>query len=440
MMLNKIIDALQKRGDLAGWTVRHLQTREAQVYAVPSGIESQRTVENERFLIDVLKNNSMPDGSPAIGNGNASLLPGDDIGRAIDQATLVAGLVANPVYGLPGPSAIPDVPICDESLRKAPTAVMMDVMERLQGEAGNYPGVRMTAAECFGEVRHTHLVNSRGLDVEQDDTHVAVEFVLHSRKGDHESETFDEVTYRRVADLDLESVLASRAQHSLDSLEADVPTSWQGPIVLRNDALAVFMGGSDLGGNVIQNLSSAGSKYSKFTPWEVGTSVFKGEVKGDPLTIWANRALPYGKASDRFDGEGLPAQRLELIRDGVLVNFSASQRYADYLNIPATGAFGNVELAPGKTPASALIAEPHIEIIQFSWFNPDAITGDFATEIRFGYIVENGRRKPFKGGMLVGNYLEALADVRWSADTKFFGSYMGPHTARFNGMKIDGPA
>ena len=30
-MLNRIVDALKKRNDLAGWTVRHVQTHEAQV-------------------------------------------------------------------------------------------------------------------------------------------------------------------------------------------------------------------------------------------------------------------------------------------------------------------------------------------------------------------------------------------------------------------------
>jgi predicted Zn-dependent protease len=166
--------------------------------------------------------------------------------------------------------------------------------------------------------------------------------------------------------------------------------------------------------------------------------VLRGEVKGDPLTVWANRCFPFGTYSSRFDEEGLPAQRVELIQNNELLAFSASQRYADYLNIPATGAFGGLEIAPGTSAASALLDEPHMEIIQFSWFNPDPITGNFATEIRLGYLVENGIRKPFRGGQLIGNYLDALADVRWSAEIGMFGSYLGPHTARFNDLKIAG--
>ena len=363
-MLNQIVEALKKRTDLAGWTVRHVRSRGAQVYAVPQGIESQRLVDGERYLIDVLRNASTAEGTPAMGSGDASLLPGDDIERAIDQATLVAGLVANPMYGLPGPSALSDVPLCDIDLQKDATRVMLDVMERMRAAVAKHPHVRMTAAECFGEVHNTHLVNSRGIDVEQESTQVDIELVLHSRKGDRESETFDAMTRRRVADLDLEAVIEDHVHYTLDSLEAESPASWQGPVVLRKDALTIFMAGDNLNGSVIQTLASAESKYAGFSPWEVGKPVFRGEVKGDPLTIWANRCLSFGSASDRFDAEGLPAQRIELIRENKLVAFAASQRYADYLQIPATGAFGNVELPPGKTPTSELLAEPYIEIVQ----------------------------------------------------------------------------
>jgi predicted Zn-dependent protease len=438
MMINKIVEALKKRPDLAGWTVRHVRTLESQVYAVPQGIEAQRAVNSERYLIDVLRNTQTAEGSPAMGSGDASLLPGDDIGHAIDQATLVAGLVANPIYGLPGPTALPNVALCDTDLQKDAPGVILEVMERMRAAVAKHPDVRLSAAECFGEITNTHLVNSRGIDAEQESTQVDIEMVLHSGKGEHESETFDEMTRRRVSDLDLDAAIEDRVRYTLDSFEAEAPAPWQGPVVLRNEALAIFMAGDHLSGSVIQTLGSAEAKYSGFSPWAVGKPVFRGDVKGDPLTVWANRCLPFGSASDRFDAEGLPAQRIELIHENEFVAFAASQRYADYLQIPATGAFGNIELPPGRTPASDLLDEPYVEIVHFSWFNPNPITGDFATEIRFGYLVQHGLRKPFKGGQLLGNYMDALANVRWSAETGFFGSYLGPQTARFTELKIAG--
>lgn len=439
-MINEIVAALEKRSDLAGWTVRHLMTRGAQVYAVPGQIESERAVDVERYRIDVLRQTSAADGSLRMGSGDATILPGGDIEKAIEDAALIAGLVSNPIHSLPGPAPLPEVPLVDTDLQKDPSRVTREVMERIRAAGSKDQRVQLSAAECFGEIHRIHLVNSRGIDAEQEATEVNVEVVLHSRRGESEVETFTEISRRRVADLRLEDEIVRRTRDTLDLFEAGGPPSWQGAVVLREDALAVFVAGGELGGGVIQSLGSAAAKYAKVSPWELGESVFRGEVKGDPLTVWANRCIPFGTHSNCFDEEGIPAQRIELIRENELVAFSASQRYADYLSLPATGAFGGVEIPPGKVSASTLMAEPYVEIIQFSWFNPDTITGDFACEIRQGYLVENGVRKPFRGGQLIGNFLDALADVRWSAETGFFGNYLGPHTARFNDLKIAGQA
>lgn len=438
MMLKKIIDTLNGRKDITAWTVRHIVSDGTQMYAVPKQIESQRTTASESYKVDVLCNTSGPDGSSAVGSGDVTLLPGDDIKAAIDKATLVASLVTNPVHSIPKPAPIPEVSLVDEKLKDDPVNVMNELMENIRTTASNDPRVYLTAAECFGDIETTHLVNSHGMDAEQETTSVAIEFVLQAKRDEQETESFVELSRRRIADLHPEAEIEHSATYTLDLLNAGSAPTRQGAVVLRNDALAMFAAGEPLAGGVFQTLGSAASKYAKISSWEIGKSVFAGEVKGDPLTVWANRCIPYGTTSNRFDNEGVPAQRVELIKFNKLVTFVASQRYAEYLEIPVTGAFGGVELPPGKIEASTLLQEPYIEIAQFSWFNPDPVTGNFATEIRLGYLVENGERTPFKGGQLIGNYMEALADVHWSAETGFFGNYLGPHTARFSDLKVSG--
>jgi predicted Zn-dependent protease len=437
-MLTKIIDTLNKHKDISAWTVRHITSQGTQVYAVPKQIEAQRSVGSESYKVDILANTTGNDGSPAIGSGDVTILPDDDVNIAIDKAALVASLVANPVYSIPEPPTYPDVELADEKLKTDPSLAMNKLMDDIRSAASKKKYIYLTAAECFGDIRNTHLVNSHGIDIDQESTIIAIEFVLQTKRNDLETESFVEISRRRALDIDPTSEIEQQSRYTLDLLEAKAPTTRLGAVVLRNEALATFLAGTSLSGSVLQAQSSAASKYAKVTSWELGKSVFKDEVKGDPLTVWANRCIPFGTLSNRFDSEGLPAQRIELIKDNHLVTFHAGQRYAEYLNVPATGAFGGVELPPGNTDAATLLEEPHIEIIQFSWFNPDIVTGDFATEIRLGYLVGNGIRKPFKGGQLIGNYMEALADVRWSAETGFFGTYLGPHTARFNNLKVSG--
>lgn len=434
-MLDKIISELNARKDLAGWTVRHIVNHGAQVYLVPSGIEAEREVRDEKYRIDVLRSTKAKDGSPAVGSGPATLLPGGDIAAAVEEASLIAGLVANPQYSLPGPQPLPDVPLVDHAIKGDASGVCLDTMKQIQ-EIARYDDVRLTSAESFAETETTRVVNSRGIDAQQEATRIEIEFVLQSRQGDKNSEMIGSVTRRRAADLDAASEISSRAQYTRDLLDPGPPPTWEGAVVLRHDVLNTFLVGDSLAISTVGNLASGASKYAKVSQWEIGKSIFRGEVRGDPFTFWGNRILPYGSQSERFDEEGIPAQRAEIVRDNVLKTFACSQKYADYLKIPATGGLGNIEVAPGRTKAKDLLAEPYVEVVMFSWFHPDPISGDFACEIRLGYLVENGKAKPFKGGQLIGNVIDGLADVRWSEETGFYGSYLGPHTARFSGFKV----
>lgn len=217
---------------------------------------------------------------------------------------------------------------------------------------------------------------------------MAAEWVLIARDGEREVESFVELTRRRAADLDLEVQVAHCVREAVDLLTAGSTPAFSGPVILRGATLGTFMNCG-----VIQTLAAAASKFGKLSTWGIGESV----CRGDPLTIWANRRLPFGTHTARFDAEGLPAQWVVLIEDGRLRAFTSSQRYADYLALRAIGAFGDIEVAPGKTPAAALLAEPNVEIVTFSWFNPDEVTGDFACEIRLDYRVDGGERTPFRG-------------------------------------------
>lgn len=437
-MLDKITAALKARSDLAGWTVRHITTRGGQVYAVPTEIEARRSVSDEKYKIDVLRNTKGADGSAAVGAGDATLLPGGDVDRAIDTASAVAGLVANPPYGIPGPAEMPEVQIADAELKKDSSTALDSMMQTLRDAAGKHKGIRLTSGEAFADVIETRLVNSRGIDAKQEETRIHMEFILQSKMGDKNSETYKELTRRRVADMNISAELDERARFTADLLNASSPPSWEGPVVIRSEALATLVNGDTLVPSVVKTLSGGDSKYAKISPWEIGQGIFREDVKGDPFTLYANRTVPYGLQSNRFDAEGLPAKRVEVIKDGKLVTFYAGQKYADYLSIPATGDFGVAEVPAGKTPLKDLLTEPYVEISMFSWFNPDSISGDFATEIRLGYLVKDGKATPFKGGQLIGNVLTALANCRWSAETGFYGTYVGPQAVRFAKLKIAG--
>lgn len=436
-MLERIVAALRARSELVHWSVRKVTSRSVQLYAVPrrqtTRVEARREVQNERYLVEVFRHTPGPAGAITSGSGNATLLPDDDIEAALDLAARKAALVHNQPHTFPGQAPLPTVPIADPQLQATPTEVVEGLLARLQRAVAQEPHIRLTAAEFFTEEKTTQLCNSLGIDATQTETTLQTEWVLLCRDDEREAETFVEMSRRRAEDLPVEVEVRARAQSARDTLVASPPPRYTGAVVMRGETLATF-----LYSGTLRTLASGAAKFSKVSGWEVGQPVFPDGAAGDPLTVFANRQLPYGIHSNCFDDEGLPARRIALIQDNVLQTFVADQRYADYLGLAPSGAFGNLELPAGMTPTKELLHEPYVEVAAFSWFNPDPITGEFASEIRLGYVVDGDKRTPFKGGALVGNVLGALANVRWSSETGFYGNYQGPTTARFAKLSIAG--
>ena len=102
LMFDAIVTALEGRSDLLGWTVRQVNSRGAQLYSVPSGVECIRRTGDERYVVEVLRDTTIQGGEKTVGAGNVTMLPGDDIDAAIDAAVLRAGWCAT------GPTACPD--------------------------------------------------------------------------------------------------------------------------------------------------------------------------------------------------------------------------------------------------------------------------------------------------------------------------------------------
>lgn len=429
--LASTIAALERRTDLLGWSVKHIRTRGEQLFNGSTNLDARRAAERDEISIEVLCPSAQTESGPMCGAAGASLVPGDDPTQAIEFAVQAAGRTRNPLYALPAPAPLPEVPLVDETIQKDAAGVVERLQSRLASAARADTSARLTLAEWFAESTETRLVNSNGIDARQAATDLSLEWIVLAGQGERRVETVLDLAWRRTQDLDVEAEWASVARQTADRHEAGEAPTYRGPVVLRGRAISTF-----LNSGVFEMLASGRARFAKLSPWEIGKSVLKGETKGDPLTLWATRVMPFGINASRFDAEGIPGQRVLLVEDGILRAYAASQRYATYLHIPATGAFGDFELAPGNTDAGTLLEAPHVEIVQWSWFSPNPTTGDFAAEIRLGYQVADGKPRPFSGGMLVGNVLEALGNVRWDREVGFLGNYAGPRTARFGDLKV----
>ncbi|HEX2033340.1 MAG TPA: metallopeptidase TldD-related protein [Chloroflexota bacterium] len=451
-MLDQIIAALDGHAGVHDWTVSHRRSRSVQLYLIGRETENLRQVSTETFEVEVVNDHPAPEsgadrtspgGAAGLARGVASLklVPADRdrLQQRLDDAVLMAQLVHNPPYPLASPGVYPDVPLADPQLATLPgaTAAAQSFAAQLLELVEQEPGVRLSAAELFLTRTEVELRNSRGIRVGAETTGVLAELVLlASGDGAEEAEHFRQLEGRRLEDLHLPQVVAEAATFARDTLRARPPKTHHGPVVVSGDALIPLF-------EPFVYQAGASAAYLKLSRFEPDQDIYGGrDVTGDRLTLRGNALRAFGLRSHRFSADGIPGQDTLLIEHGILRARHASQRYAHYLGIPATGEPGNTEVECGQSPLADLLGDgddqPLYQVVGFSAPDVDPITGDFGSEIRLGYEITPQGRRPIKGGSVGGNVFEAFAGARFSRERLERGEYAGPQAVRFSALRISG--
>jgi PmbA protein len=443
-MAQIVVDALTDTPEADAWQTTTIAEEQTQLYVIGEQIESRRDVRDARVEV-VLHNTHEPhspdSAGPVSGSSGVTLLSTDIADTAtlyarLNYAATIASLTDNQPYALPGLSAegFPTVATADPELAGDMRAAVASAMNRLRAAVASWSSVRLSSAELYATRAQRSLRNSRGLVGHSQGTHVFLDFVVIAREDDREAEFHAELERRRLADLMIEGTVDAYASFARHSLYARQPATVTGPVILSGAALPEFFG------PIVFN-TSARAQYQKVSRVKPGEYLCGEEPRGDRLTLISDARRPYGLRSAPFDREGIPAQTVPIVAQGIYTHPWADARYAIYLGVTPTGSFANLTVTPGSWSLDDLRSTesgPIYEIVAFSWFNPDEISGDFACEIKLGYRHDAHGTTPIKGGSLSGNVFTALADARLSRETYSDGYYLGPAAIRFASLSIAG--
>lgn len=253
---------------------------------------------------------------------------------------------------------------------------------------------------------------------------------------------------RALAGLDAEEVGRSAAARAVDVLGARKIPSRRMPVVFDPFTAGQFLGvlGSVLTGEAVQK----------------GRSLFAGRlgetVASTELTLIDDGAIPGAPGSSPWDAEGVPAQRTEVIRGGVLSAFlydvvsgrregktSTGNASRGSFKVPPRPAPSNMVLAPtGQTRESLLREAGDALLVQdfhgvHSGANP--ISGDFSVGAT-GVLLKGGvPDQPVKEVTIAAPMLDILKgvvavgdDLRWLP----FGGSFGGATTLVSEMTVAG--
>ena len=177
--------------------------------------------------------------------------------------------------------------------------------------------------------------------------------------------------------------------------------------------------------------------YRKMSDWEPGKPVCQ-VFKGDRLTLKTHRSLPNSSKNRSYDEEGAPIRDVTLIEDGVARNILGSHMFASYLGLEDAFIPTNFSVSGGTNSEEELRSGQYLELVEFSDFQVDSMTGDIFGEIRLGYWHDGQSVIPVSGGSVSGSMLELAGKMFLSAETVQYNNWLIPAATLLKGVSVSG--
>ncbi len=440
MDYDKIKSIVAKTASLAGWSLRRTETDATTVIRLP-GVYTTRdgkfvrhpnphpreviNAPSKEIWVTVYGRHTA-DGNEYMGEAIGQFVSDDELAVKETLTSLAAAACGQPnkPYPLVDKTAVyPQVELADrELLDLSPPALLARVQrfsDAVLAATEAELGVDVSNLEVFVRRMRSRVETSSGIVLEYPSTRADAEICFIARFGDKVAEHTARPHARRLRDLDPEGLVAMGATHARGIAQAVPPPQFAGPVVLAGGAAHDFM---NLEYEPLSWHCAGRAVYEKMSRYVKGKPAWGDEpLAGEALTIFSDPLVPFGPDS-RIEGDAQPARRICLLKDGCYDEILGGLRYYHYLGLLEQGAKpsgppGNTVVAAGKNRTADLLGPGKVVVVRaFSDFRADPASGDFASEIRLGEVREDGMATPFKGGLLIGNWFDALAICRSPAD------------------------
>ncbi len=390
----------------------------------------------------ILRTFHQKDDDFGIGIIKANSLNPSDIDTNISKSQELAKLNVTPKHQLPLPGQkYPDVNLAEDKVIADPEGVLADKAEEYLRVVSDLKDVQPTFGKLRLYISERVLRNSEDLSLNDQKSSFYIEFPLKAEESGKLAEYWGLRYLKNTNQLDLKNRLSKWAELTVDTLRANPPPPIKSLSVILSpkmvwDALSKTVGYHSTGVALYEGIS----KFEKGT-----------KIAVDEFSLVDDGLMENGIFVANWDGEGNPQQTSSVIKNGIFENFLYDQLYASLEASKSTGnglrsldgditnSITNLTIAPGSYSLEELIetTKQGILIEEFSWLNPSGVTGNFGSEIRNGYRIENGKKTtPIKGGNLSGNAFEMIQAIEGiSKDQIVESKYKFPYI-KFSGLML----
>ena len=98
----------------------------------------------------------------------------------------------------------------------------------------------------------------------------------------------------------------------------------------------------------------------------------------------------------------------------------------------------NWEAAGGHKSADEIRTPGTLEVVEFSDFQVDSVTGDLFGEIRLAYLYDENGRRPVSGGSVSGSMKQLVSHMTLSKEMRQYDNVRIPSVTRLDGVTVTG--
>lgn len=267
---------------------------------------------------------------------------------------------------------------------------------------------------CFAQSsRRLDIRNSLGLKLSRHNDSAYVYIYLSAQSGNVIKTDSEAVCFNRPQDFMPQTLVGAVVPRLVSRLDAVNAESGKSSVVLDKE----------VAGDLLEAMQSVFSSYSL----DVGATKLQGKIGekvASPLvTIIDNPWLDGGLATAAFDGDGVPTQYKELVKDGVLQKFVYGLALADKHKTRTTGngggglqpVFFNLYIQNGTTSPDEMFGQlgngVYIDRLNGMGAGLSVASGDFSVGAE-GFLIENGKKtKALNQFTVSGNIYQLLQDI-----------------------------
>ena len=419
--LNALLDILKSSGADA-WEVTDREESGWEFYFIRHRLDQHRAKNLRAFSVKVYRKFD-----EFLGSAGAEIpcdASAEEMRRTVEGLCSDASYVRNPAYTLNKPCAAGE----NETAQENPDieAVSGNFIRTL-ASAPETETEDLNSYEIFVSSIRKRFLNSEGIDVTAVYPSSMVEVVVNARKDGHEIELYKLLESGTCDRETLARELAETLAYGRDRLVTS-PT----PALGKMDVVFSTDPARELYWYFIDRLST-GMVYRGISDWKPGDI-----VAPENLILKAVKFLPNSSRNAAFDAEGAPIRDLDLITGGRAAHYWGSRQFSQYLKVDDSFIASNFTVSGGTESEADLRMGDYLEVVEFSDFQCDSVTGDIAGEIRLAYLHQNGKVTPVSGGSVSGSMAEMAGTMRFSKELRQYNSLLIPSVTRLKDVTVTG--